>query len=202
MEIIQRLARAGEYRDNETGYHIIRMSRYSEMLGRAIGMTPRECELLLQASPMHDIGKIGIPDSILLHPEKLDADQWEIMKTHVNIGAEILSGSSSKLMNMAKAIALTHHEKWNGSGYPNGLKGEEIPLEGRIVAMADVFDALTSERPYKKAWSIEDAVLELEKNSGEHFDPSLIGKFKKILPSILGIKEAYSDTEESLSVQL
>jgi len=135
-----------------------------------------------------------------MQPGKLDADQWEIMKTHVTIGAEILSVSNSELMIMAKTIALTHHEKWNGSGYPNGLKGEEIPLEGRIVAMADVFDALTSERPYKKAWTVEDAMIELEKCSGEHFDPQLIGKFKMILPEILKIKEAYADTEENFSV--
>jgi len=193
LEIIRYLGRAAEYRDNETGLHIIRMSKYSQLLGKATGMSDDEAELLLNASPMHDIGKIGIPDSILLKPGKLDADEWETMKTHVSIGAEILSGHQSDLMEMSRLVTLTHHEKWDGSGYPNGLKGENIPLVGRIVALADVFDALTSERPYKKAWSIEDALTEIDNLSGKHFDPQLVQLFKTILPDVLIVKEQYAE---------
>ncbi len=193
LEVIRRLGRAAEYRDNETGLHIIRMSKYSQLLGRAAGMSENEAEVLLNASPMHDIGKIGIPDSILLKPGKLDAGEWEIMKTHTSIGAEILSGHPSELMDMAKLIALTHHEKWDGSGYPEGIKGEDIPLTGRVVALADVFDALTSERPYKKAWSVEDALAEIDRISGAHFDPNLTHLFREILPDVLMIKEQYAE---------
>ncbi len=193
MEIIRRLGRAAEYRDNETGLHIIRMSKYSQLLGKAAGMSADETELLLNASPMHDIGKIGIPDSILLKPGKLDAEEWATMQTHVTIGAEILSGHHSELMEMSRLVALTHHEKWDGSGYPNGLKGEAIPLVGRIVALADVFDALTSERPYKSAWSVEDALTEISGLSGKHFDPQLVQLFKEILPDLLIIKEQHAE---------
>lgn len=193
LELVQRLGRAAEYRDNETGFHIIRMGQYSALLGRAAGMTEAECEMLLHASPMHDIGKIGIPDRILLKPGKLDPEEWEIMKTHTLIGSELLSGSSSPLMQMAAIIAETHHEKWDGSGYPHGLKGEEIPLVGRICALCDVFDALTTERPYKKAWSVADAVAEIERGSGTHFDPRLVELFKQMLPEILAVKDRYAD---------
>ena len=193
LEIIRRLGRAAEYRDNETGLHIIRMSKYAQLLGQAAGMSDDAAELLLNASPMHDIGKIGIPDSILLKPGKLNAKEWEIMKTHTRMGAEILSGHPSDLMEMARLIALTHHEKWDGSGYPNGLQGEAIPLVGRIVALTDVFDALTSERPYKKAWCVGDALSEIDQRSGTHFDPQLVQQFKRILPTILILKEQYAD---------
>ena len=152
---------------------------------------------MLNASPMHDIGKIGIPDRILLKPGKLDAEEWEIMKTHSSIGADILSGHDSDLMNMARVIALTHHEKWDGSGYPMGLSGDDIPIVGRIVAVADVFDALTSERPYKHAWPVEEAVEEIINGSGKHFDPELVEIFQKVLPTILDIKEQYPETEQS-----
>ncbi|NIR49695.1 MAG: response regulator [candidate division Zixibacteria bacterium] len=193
LEVVQRLGRAAEYRDNETGMHVIRMSRYSSLLGEAVGLPADKCELLLHASPMHDIGKIGIPDSILLKPGKLDESEWQTMKTHSSIGGDILSGSTSSLMQMAETIARTHHEKWDGSGYPNGLEGEDIPLEGRIVAVCDVFDALTSERPYKKEWRIDRAVKELKKQSGRQFDPDLVERFVKILPEIIKIKELYND---------
>jgi putative two-component system response regulator len=193
LEVVQRLSRAAEYRDNETGMHIIRMSRYSYLLAEAVGLPIDQCELIQHASPMHDVGKIGIPDSILLKSEKLDAAEWEIMKTHAEIGGLILSDSESDLMQMAESIALTHHEKWDGSGYPNGLKGEEIPLEGRIVAICDVFDALTSERPYKKEWPIEKAIQELKDNSGVHFDPNLVDKLIGILPQLLVIKGLCQD---------
>lgn len=188
LEVIHRLGRAAEYRDNDTGLHTIRMSRYAAALGRAAGMTEAECELLLHASPLHDVGKIAIPDRILLKPGKLDPDEWEVMKTHAAIGAELLAGSRSELMQMAETIALTHHEKWDGSGYPRGLKGEEIPLVGRICALCDVFDALTSERPYKKAWSVPEAMAEIERGSGTHFDPRLVELFKQILPEIMEIR--------------
>lgn len=196
LEVIQRLGRAAEYRDNETGMHVIRMSKFSALLAEANGMTPEECDLILNASPMHDIGKIGIPDRILLKPGRLTPEEWEVMKTHATIGAEILSGSSSELMKMAESIALTHHEKWDGSGYPASLKGEDIPIEGRIVAICDVFDALTSDRPYKKAWTVEEAVAELEKCAGQHFDPNLVAKFKTILDEVREIKNQYVDTPD------
>jgi putative two-component system response regulator len=184
-EVVQRLSRAGEYRDNETGMHVNRMSHYSYLLAEAMGLPASQCELIQHASPMHDIGKIGIPDHILLKPGKLDAPEWETMKTHTVIGAQILSGSGSKLIQLAESIALTHHERWNGSGYPYGLKGENIPLEGRIVAICDVFDALTSERSYKKEWPIEKAVQDFKDKSGVHFDPALVNKFIEILPQAL-----------------
>jgi putative two-component system response regulator len=193
LEIIRRLGRAAEYRDNETGLHIIRMSQFSALLGHAAGMTEEDCEMLLNASPMHDIGKIGIPDRILLKPGKFEPDEWEIMKTHSLIGAEILSGHQSPLLEMARSIALTHHEKWDGTGYPDGLAGENIPLAGRIVALCDVFDALTSERPYKKAWETQAALDYISGNSGMHFDPHLVRLFFRILPQILEIKSNYAE---------
>lgn len=193
LEIVRRLGRAAEYRDNVTGMHVIRMSHYCAELARAIGWDEESCEMLLHASPMHDIGKIGIPDRILLKEGKLTAEEWEVMKSHAAIGAELLSGSSSPLMQMAMEIALSHHEKWDGSGYPRGLKGEDIPIVGRIVALCDVFDALTTERPYKQAWPVEAVVAELERQSGKHFDPHLVETFKTILPKILQIRERYTE---------
>jgi putative two-component system response regulator len=193
LEVVQRLSRVAECRDNETGMHVIRMSRYSYLLAEAMGLSINQCELLQHASPMHDIGKIGIPDSILLKPGKLDALEWEIMKTHAEIGGQLLSDSDSSLIQMAERIARTHHEKWDGSGYPHGLKGEEIPMEGRIVAICDVFDALTSERPYKEKWPVEKAVRELKDNSGIHFDPVLVSKFIEILPQVLKVLDCCQD---------
>ena len=193
LEVIRHLGRAAEYRDDLTGFHIIRMSRYSQLLARATGMQEDEAEILLHASPMHDIGKIGIPDSVLLKPGKLDAEEWRIMQTHVDIGVEILSESDSVLMKMAAEVAQNHHEKWDGSGYPRALAGENISLTGRIVAVADVFDALTTERPYKIAWPVEEAVEFLQEQSGKHFEPRLVGKFIEILPDILKIRNQYSE---------
>lgn len=198
-EIIYRLGRAAEFRDNETANHVVRMSHLSARLGKEAGMDEEEVEVLLQASPFHDIGKIGIPDNILLKPGKLNAEEWEVMKSHTEIGAEILSGSEWDLLVVAERIALTHHEKWDGSGYPKGLRGEDIPLEGRIVALCDVFDALTSERPYKNAWQVEAVMVFIEENSGTHFDPELVGLFKKILPEMIEIKEKYAE-EKSVQV--
>ena len=193
LEVIRRLGRAAEYRDDMTGFHIVRMSRYAQAIARVAGMSEKEAEMLLNASPMHDIGKIGIPDSVLMKPGKLDAEEWKIMQTHVEIGVEILSGSAFELMNMAAEIAQTHHEKWDGSGYPAGLSGNDIPLSGRIVALADVFDALTTERPYKKAWPLDDALDYIKEQSGKHFDPGLVEKFTVVLPEILNIREYYLD---------
>jgi putative two-component system response regulator len=191
LEIIHRLGLAAEYRDDDTGFHTIRMSRYCSQLASAYGLDKTTCQMILTASPMHDIGKIGIPDRVLLKPGKLDSEEWEIIKTHSDIGARILSGSQSELLQMAETIALTHHEKWDGSGYPRGLKGEQIPLVGRISAVCDVFDALTSERPYKKAWSIDEAVVEIERCRSKHFDPRLIDIFIHILPDILEIRKQF-----------
>jgi putative two-component system response regulator len=194
LEIIRRLGRAAEYKDNETGLHVIRMSHYSRLLASAISDDEEWVDLVYNAAPMHDIGKIGIPDSILLKKGKLNDEEWNIMRQHPSYGAEIIGDQSYKLMSMAREIALTHHEKWDGSGYPNGLKGEEIPLPSRIVAIADVFDALTTERPYKKAWSVEDTVNLIDKESGSHFDPNLTPLLHEVLPDMLDIREQYQET--------
>ncbi len=195
MEIIRRLGRAAEYRDNESGMHVIRMSRYAQVLGRAAGMSEDEAETLLNASPMHDVGKIGVPDRVLLKPAPLNTAEWELMKSHTRIGAEILSGHPSELLEMAATVALTHHERWDGSGYPRGLAGTGIPLAGRVVAVCDVFDALTSARPYKTPWRDGDAINYMSLNSGRHFDPGLIERFNEALPDILSIKERYREPE-------
>ncbi len=193
QQIIRRLGRASEFKDNETGNHVIRMSHYSRLIAQAIGMGKESVDLLFNAAPMHDVGKIGIPDSVLLKPGKLNDAEWNIMRKHPEIGAEIIGDHHDDLLHTARVVALTHHEKWDGSGYPCQLKGEEIPLVGRIVTLADVFDALTSERPYKRAWSTEDAVHLIEENSGTHFDPGLIQPFKAVLPEILKIRDQYTE---------
>jgi len=193
LQIIQHLGRAAEYKDNETGLHVLRMSHYSQELAIAAGMGKRESDLILNASPMHDIGKIGIADRILLNPGKLDKEEWIMMKKHPEIGAMILSPHHSILLNTAREIALTHHEKFNGTGYPKGLKAEEIPYPSRIVAITDVFDALTTERPYKKSWLVEDALDLIKKQAGEHFDPDLVPLFLGIMPKILAIKAQYAE---------
>ncbi len=193
LDVIRRLAKAAECRDLETGQHIIRMSKYATRLAREIGMDDFQCDLILNASPLHDIGKIAIPDKILLKPGKLDPEEWEIMKTHTTIGAKLLSGSQSTFLEMAESIALTHHEKWDGSGYPNRLGEKDIPLAGRICCICDVFDALTSTRPYKKAWSLEEAVTEIKQQKEKHFDPELVDSFLDILPDLKTIKVEYCD---------
>ncbi|MEO2279878.1 two-component system response regulator [Pseudoalteromonas pernae] len=193
IEIIRRLGRAAEFKDNETGTHVIRMSWFARFLAQEIGQPESWCDLLYNAAPMHDIGKIGIPDKVLLKPGKLDAQEWEIMKKHAQYGADIIGEHPSPILQMAKEVAITHHEKWNGMGYPNGLKGEEIPLSGRIVAVADVFDALTSARPYKPAWTEQKAIALLREEAGQHFDPSLIEPFIAILPKIREIQDKYKD---------
>lgn len=192
-EMITRLSRAAEFRDPETGAHILRMSNYSRLIAEQLGLPRTEQELILRAAPMHDVGKIAIRDDILLKPGRLDPDEFEIMKTHAEKGYELLSGSASSLLDTAALIARTHHEKFDGSGYPRGLAGEEIPLYGRIVAVADVFDALTTERPYKKAWEIEHAVRFLEEGSGSHFDPACVTAFIQRLDDVLTIRDRFQD---------
>ena len=193
IDLIQRLGRAAEYKDNETGMHVQRMSRYSYVLAVAAGIDEMAAHELLLAAQMHDLGKIAIPDNILLKPGRLDEGEFKQMKAHAQIGADILSNPRSQLVALARSIAITHHEKWDGSGYPNGLKGYDIPLEGRIAAIADVFDALTSERPYKKAWTVEEAVELLKEQSGKHFDPELVELFIQELPKIIDIKMKFAE---------
>jgi len=197
LEIVRRLARAAEFRDTDTGLHVTRMSLFCAELGRAAGFDERECDLLLNASALHDIGKIGIPDRVLLKKGRFDPEETEVIRGHVEIGGDILSKSASELLQWAEAISMAHHEKWDGSGYPRGLKGEEIPLTGRIVALCDVFDALTSHRPYKKPWSVEEAMAEIERGSGTHFDPALVKLFKQILPRVTEIRDQYNEQAAS-----
>ncbi len=196
LQIVQRLGLAAEYKDNETGLHVIRMSHYARLLGRAAGMDDMEADDLLHAAPMHDVGKIGIPDRILQKPGKLDSDEWAIMQTHAAIGAAIIGEHpDSSMLGVARQIALTHHEKWDGSGYPNQLAGADICLEGRIVAIADVFDALTSTRPYKRAWPVDDAVAYLKEQRGRHFDPTLVDLFVEKMPAVNEIRERWEEHE-------
>ncbi|MCQ8818664.1 two-component system response regulator [Pseudoalteromonas agarivorans] len=193
VDLVHRLGRAAEYKDTDTGEHIARMSQYSKLLALEFGMGEQQAELLRQAAPMHDVGKIGIPDAILLKPGRLTPDEFAHMKQHAAIGAQILANSSSPLLQLAHKLAIEHHEKWDGSGYPNGLKGEQISVEGRIVAIADVFDALTSKRPYKEAWGVEEALEHMQAQAGKHFDPHLINLFVNKLDAIIAIKNAYQE---------
>jgi putative two-component system response regulator len=193
LEIVQRLGLAAEYKDNETGLHVIRMSHYSHIIACAMGFDETAAENLLHAAPMHDIGKIGIPDCILQKPGKLTAEEWDIMREHPAIGARIIGVHTSGLLHMAHDIALTHHERWDGSGYPRGLAGEDIPIVGRIVAVADVFDALTTERPYKKAWPLNEALAYIKEQRNKHFDPQLVDIFLEQLPAILQVKERWAE---------
>lgn len=201
LEILHRLGRAAEYKDNETGMHVIRMSSYCKIIGREYGLPDDETELLFNVSPMHDIGKIGIPDRVLLKPGRLDENERKIIETHCNIGREIIGSHRSELLHAAAIVAYTHHEKWDGSGYPEGLRGIEIPIFSRILAIADVFDALTSERPYKCAWTIDEAVAEIRKCSGTHFDPALIEVFIRCIPEIVEVKKQYADVFVSSAQQ-
>jgi putative two-component system response regulator len=196
-EAILRLSRAAEYRDPETGSHLLRMSNYTRLIAVRLGLPAAEQQLLLEASPMHDIGKVGTPDQILLKPGRLTPEEFEIMKQHATIGYEILRDSVSPLLQCAARLALAHHEKFDGSGYPLGLAGAAIPMHGRIVAVADVFDALTSERPYKKAWTLDAAVDFLKANSGSHFDPVCVEAFLAAWPQVLEIRERYRDEADN-----
>ncbi len=198
-EIIYRLGRAAEYRDNETGDHIIRMSKMGQLLGTLAGMPESQADLFVTASPMHDIGKIGIPDRILLKPDKLDREEWEIMKKHTTIGADLLAGHNSELMVTARDIALTHHEKWDGSGYPNRLSGENIPLIGRLAGVVDVFDALSTKRPYKDAYPTEKVISIIKEERGRHFDPVLTDLFLDNIDKFLIIHKKFTIDEEMAS---
>ena len=193
LDIINRLARAAEYRDNETGMHVVRMSHYCSIIAKEAQLSSIECEQLFHAASMHDVGKIGIPDNILLKPGRLTKEEFTQMKTHTTIGGTLLDGGNSELLHTAQNIALTHHEKWNGTGYPKGLSSTDIPIEGRISAICDVFDALTSERPYKKEWPIDKAMDEITSQRGEHFDPELLDIFVANLDKILETKKRFAD---------
>lgn len=181
-EVVFRLGLAADIRDRETGAHLKRIRRYCLIMGRETGMNPAAAETLSLAAALHDVGMIGVPDAVLMKKEKLTPGEWAILKRHPALGAKILSGGRSKLARMAERIALCHHENWDGSGYPQGLSGEDIPLEARITAICDVFDALTMKRPYKPAWPLEKAAAEIERLSGGAFDPGLVAVFQKVLP--------------------
>ncbi len=193
LEVIRRLGRAAEFRDDDTGEHIYRMSHYSGALARAVGFTDEEAEHLLIAAPMHDVGKIGIPDRVLLKPGKLEEDEWDVMRAHTIMGAQMLAGSNSSAIQLARQIALEHHERWDGRGYPHNLKGTEICVEARICTIADVFDALTSRRPYKDPWTFDDALQEIENCSGTMFDPDLAAAFVKMEHQLREIQKSSQD---------
>lgn len=194
-ETITRLARAAEYRDPETGAHILRMAHYSRLIAQRLGMDEALCDRLLSAAPMHDVGKVGTPDHILLKPGRLTDEEMVIMRRHASMGHDILKGSSSPMIQLAAEIALTHHEKFDGTGYPAGLAGDAIPLMGRIVAVADVFDALTSARPYKPAWEVERAVDFLKEQRGAHFDPACVDAFLVEWHEVLEIRQRFKDDD-------
>lgn len=180
---------AGEYRDDDTGRHTHRVGATAGVLARQYGLESGHAELILQAAPLHDVGKIGIPDSILLKPQKLSQEEFDAMKAHCRIGHGILSRHNTPLLQLASSIALVHHERWDGSGYPNGLKGDAIPIEGRIVAIADVFDALTHSRPYKEAWPVERAADEIRSQAGKQFDPAIVEVFSTHLDKLLAARQ-------------
>jgi putative two-component system response regulator len=193
LDTIYRLSMASEYRDEETGAHIKRVSRYSAAIARKMGMDENTIETILYAAPMHDLGKIGIPDQILMKRGKLDPAEWKIIKFHTVIGAKILHGAEAEFIKLGEVIALSHHEKWDGSGYPNGEKGQQIPIAGRIVAIADVFDALTSKRPYKEAFPTEVSLAIVKQGRGTHFDPDVADAFFGIQDEIINIKKQHSE---------
>jgi putative two-component system response regulator len=194
-ETVFRLSKAAEYRDPDTGAHILRMARYSELIARGLGLSVVEQELLLESAPMHDIGKVGIADDILLKPGRLGSEEFELMKRHSVIGHDILKGSRSKTLQTGAEIALSHHEKFDGTGYPKGLAGHDIPIFSRIVAVADVFDALTSERPYKKAWPLEQATQHIKALAGTHFDPACVAAFFEHWDAVLEIRQRFADED-------
>ncbi len=197
LETIHRLAVAAEYKDTNTAAHINRVSYYCSMLGNAMNLSPGDSEALKHASPMHDVGKIGIPEEILFKPGKLDAEEWGIMQQHTIMGARILGDSRSELLKAGEVIAISHHEQWNGNGYPNGLKGEDIPIMGRICAVADVFDAVTTKRPYKKAMPNEAACEIVKNKRGSHFDPQVVDLFLDNLEKVYEIQHRYQDMSDN-----
>lgn len=192
-ETLIRLAKAGEYRDEDTGNHIHRISRYSRLIAEKLGLSEERCDLIAQSSPMHDIGKIGIPDAILLKPGRLTPEEFKIMQQHTEVGYEILKDSPSMYLQTGAVIALSHHEKFNGKGYPHALKAENIPLEARIVAVADVFDALVTNRPYKSCWSLDKAFDYIREERGKHFDPDCADIFLGESEKIISIHNALSE---------
>ena len=202
LDTIYCLSTAAEYKDEDTAFHLQRVSNYAAAIARKIGLDNGKVDSLLYSAPMHDIGKIGIPDRILLKPGKLDSAEWEFMKQHTVFGGQILEGVESDFIKMGREIALSHHEKWDGSGYPNGLQGEIIPIEGRVTAVADVFDALTTKRPYKVPFSNEQAfeIIQVERSS--HFDPELVDAFFAIQDQILEIQGKYRDDGKNVSLEL
>ena len=191
MDVVWRLAKVAEFRDEHTGEHINRMSKYAHVLARSLGLSLGQCDLILNTVVLHDIGKVAVPDAILLKPAKLEPQEFELMKKHTVWGAQMLTGSNSVFLKMAETIALTHHERFDGNGYPNGLRSDGIPLVGRIAAVADVFDALTSSRPYKKAWEFEDAFAEIKRLNGSHFDPRLVEAFVDYKKEVEAIYRSY-----------
>lgn len=193
LQLVQRLGRAAEYKDNQTGMHVIRMSHYTQLIALQAGYDAGAAEDLFNAAPMHDVGKIGIPDSVLRKAGPLTPEEWEVMRRHPEIGAEIIGESESGLLRLAHEVALNHHERWNGAGYPHGLAGDAIPMSARVVALADVFDALTSQRPYKEAWPAERALAYIESEAGGHFDPALTPLLRPQLPRLLAIQQRWSD---------
>jgi response regulator RpfG family c-di-GMP phosphodiesterase len=193
LETIYRLSVAAEYKDTDTGSHIKRMSKYSEIIARKMGFDKNYCELILYASPLHDIGKLGIPDAILTKPAKLDPDEWEMMKKHTAMGYEILKDSSEHLIKFAASIALTHHERYDGNGYPNRLKGDNIPIEGRIVSLADVFDALATKRPYKEPWPLDKIIDLIQVERDKQFDAKVIDAFLDSLDEVLEVQRRLSE---------
>ena len=195
IDTVCRLGLAAEYKDDETGQHVLRMANYAVAVARELGWKKDALDLLLHAAPMHDIGKIALPDSVLKKPGPLDASEWKIVKQHPLIGARILSGSSSEVIRLAEIVALSHHEKWDGSGYPHGISGDAIPLVGRVVAVCDVFDALTVRRPYKGPFSLPEALSIIRQGAGSHFDPTVVDAFFSAQPDIMHIRARYTINE-------
>lgn len=196
IDTIHRLVLATEFREENTGEHIMRLCRFSVLMAQKSGLSDKEVQNIFYATPMHDVGKVGIPDKILLKPGKLTKEEFECMKTHTTIGAKILSDSKADIIQIAKKIALSHHEKWNGTGYPEGLSGTQIPLEGRIVGLLDVFDALTSKRPYKNPYPLDIALEIIKKERGKHFDPDIVDIFLDNFPEIKRIQDEISTISE------
>ncbi len=194
LETVMRLTKAAEFRDENTGLHVVRVGEMAAVLARSLGMPPEEVEMLLLAAAMHDVGKVATPDNILLKPGKLTADEMAIMKQHSTAGYEILKESESPMLQLAAEIALSHHERWDGTGYPRGIAGTDIPLSGRLVSIVDVFDALTSVRPYKPAWPIDDALDEISRGIGKHFDPEIHALFFESIDEIVEIKRRFADS--------
>lgn len=196
LDTIHRLVLAAEYKDEDTGDHIVRMSRYSALIAAKLGLPDSNVQNIRYAAPMHDVGKIGIPDNILMKPGKLTDEEFDIMKTHTNIGAKILANSKADILRLAQQIAVSHHEKWNGRGYPQGLSGAKISISGRIIGLADVFDALASKRPYKEPYPVEVACAIIKKESGQHFDPDVADVFLENIDEFVQIKEKVGSAED------